>query len=207
MGRIAGERLSDWVENNQGKHVCACGCEEKINIIPDHRKRGITKYILGHNARGNGNPSYKGVDIWIKENQGKIKCGCGCGEIINLKYWHFHRPTQRFVHGHNGVGELAHNWQGGISKYDATRNSGQIRRWRKKVLIRDHYRCQMPGCINPTNPNIQAHHIIAVRIRESLSFDINNGIALCGPCHYGIKNKEEQYENFFFSILDSINGE
>jgi len=194
----------EWVEDQQGKHLCACGCEKEIPINIEHYKKshGVPDYILGHNSRGNGNPSYKGVDKWLKENLGKIKCACGCGESISLSKHHHYDP-KIYIHGHNARGEKNNNWQGGISKYDKTRNSHGIRKWRKEVLKRDDFRCQMPGCLNPTNQNLCAHHIVPISVMESLKFDIDNGITLCRPCHSPIRSHEAKYEIYFQAIVEA----
>lgn len=43
--------IDRWVRRNQGKHFCACGCEEPIEIKRSHYKKsvGIPRYIKGHN--------------------------------------------------------------------------------------------------------------------------------------------------------------
>lgn len=40
-----------WLEQEQGKHVCACGCGEAIAIIQDHKYRGIPKFVRGHGGK------------------------------------------------------------------------------------------------------------------------------------------------------------
>lgn len=60
----------------------------------------------------------------------------------------------------------------------------------------------MPGCPNPENPNIHAHHIIGYTKDENLKFELWNGITLCAPCHYAVKGKEENFEEFFFALLE-----
>ncbi len=47
------DSLDEWVEREQGKHFCACGCGEAIKILPSHHapsKRGIPRYIHTHNV-------------------------------------------------------------------------------------------------------------------------------------------------------------
>ena len=42
---------------------------------------------------------------WVRENQGKHRCQCGCGEVIRLQLRHYWRGVPRHVHGHqNGRG-------------------------------------------------------------------------------------------------------
>jgi hypothetical protein len=40
---------------------------------------------------------------WLQENQGKHRCQCGCGQIIDLQAWHYRRGIPRFVQGHQNL--------------------------------------------------------------------------------------------------------
>jgi site-specific DNA recombinase len=44
------QTVDEWVEENQGKHICACGCGEAIEIKPIHRAptKGIPKFKHTH---------------------------------------------------------------------------------------------------------------------------------------------------------------
>lgn len=53
-------RMARWVEENQGRHFCSCGCGEPIVIIRHHHVRGIPRFKKGHMHRGAGNPMWKG---------------------------------------------------------------------------------------------------------------------------------------------------
>jgi hypothetical protein len=37
---------------------------------------------------------------WLRENQGKHRCQCGCGAVIRLQPRHYWRGAPRHVHGH-----------------------------------------------------------------------------------------------------------
>lgn len=61
--------LKEWIEQEQGQHVCGCGCGGTIRIIRDHHARGIPQFINGHSSRVcnpmrgrrcHRNPNYKG---------------------------------------------------------------------------------------------------------------------------------------------------
>lgn len=45
--------IDRWVQRNQGKHLCYCGCGEPIPIKREHYKKsvGVPKFIKGHNLR------------------------------------------------------------------------------------------------------------------------------------------------------------
>lgn len=38
---------------------------------------------------------------WVSENQGRIRCECGCGQPIPLRPEHFNVGAPRYLHGHN----------------------------------------------------------------------------------------------------------
>lgn len=43
--------ISEFVEVNQGKHICKCGCGGIINIMSHHFIVGIPEFIHGHNRK------------------------------------------------------------------------------------------------------------------------------------------------------------
>jgi len=46
------------------------------------------------------------------------------------------------------------------------------------------------------------HHIKKWESHPALHYSINNGITLCKSCHKKIKGQEENYEAFFFKLLE-----
>ena len=42
------EALVEWVERQQGQHLCACGCGEAITVRPRHRSLGLPRYRREH---------------------------------------------------------------------------------------------------------------------------------------------------------------
>ena len=70
--------------------------------------------------------------------------------------------------------------------------------WRKRVLSRDKYTCQMPNC--KKKKNLQVHHIKKWSSASTLRFEIDNGITLCYNCHKEVTNNENFYEPLFQQI-------
>lgn len=64
--------VQEWVEQEQGKHFCQCGCGQEIKIKAHHHKpsHGIPKYRVGH--------ANKGID-----NKVELKCE-NCGSKYNV---------------------------------------------------------------------------------------------------------------------------
>ncbi len=52
--------LKRWKKRHIGKHLCNCGCGEFIEIKEVHHKRGIPKFIKGHNFSSGFNPKVDG---------------------------------------------------------------------------------------------------------------------------------------------------
>jgi 5-methylcytosine-specific restriction endonuclease McrA len=76
--------------------------------------------------------------------------------------------------------------------------------WRRKVLARDSYRCQMPNC--KRTRYLQVHHIRKWSSASTLRFEIDNGITLCSSCHKEVNRSEHLYESLFHEIVRSKNG-
>lgn len=55
--------VDKWVADNQGKHLCQCGCGTAITVRPGHhwRGRGIPSFVSGHMRRLRGPRSAKFV--------------------------------------------------------------------------------------------------------------------------------------------------
>ncbi len=60
--------------------------------------------------------------------------------------------------------------------------STQHKAWRRAVLDRDHWQCQIrgPHC---TRKATQADHIINVKTSPHLEFEMSNGQGVCAECH------------------------
>ena len=73
-------------------------------------------------------------------------------------------------------------------------------KFRKAVLKRDNYKCQMPNCHRKKFLNV--HHIKTWANASSLRYDPYNGITLCSSCHKSINGKEHHYEILFREIIN-----
>lgn len=73
-------------------------------------------------------------------------------------------------------------------------------KWRKKVLARDKYTCQLCNKKRSRN-SLHAHHIRRWADCPTIRYDPDNGVALCPPCHKSIKDREGDYAAFFMSKI------
>lgn len=70
--------------------------------------------------------------------------------------------------------------------------------WRDEVLQRDNFTCQMCG---KKGGRMEVHHIRPKYLFPELTLVVDNGIALCKPCHQG---RVTRYEEQFYFIFDRI---
>lgn len=70
-------------------------------------------------------------------------------------------------------------WKGGKTRHgqETSKNSS----WRRKVLIRDNYTCQVCGATREGGLNV--HHIKEFCNYPELRYEVSNGQTLCRPCH------------------------
>jgi hypothetical protein len=72
-------------------------------------------------------------------------------------------------------------------------------KWRKNIYSRDKFKCQWIGCNE--RKRLQAHHIYKWSDYPGLRYHIDNGITLCKNHHELIKNNEDNYRNFFTTLI------
>lgn len=95
---------------------------------------------------------------------------------------------------------LHNNYKGGISSVSRTERNNfmqtsEYQTWRKTILERDGYKCQMPLCGRGGYLNVNL--ILRYADYPLYRLAIKNGITLCRPCHTSIYNKEERFEKMF----------
>lgn len=70
------------------------------------------------------------------------------------------------------------------------RQRPDYRNWQEQVKERDGHTCKRCGFTS----NLHTHHIKPVHTYPELTFDIDNGITLCGNCHSLITGKEDEID-------------
>jgi hypothetical protein len=75
-------------------------------------------------------------------------------------------------------------WLGGITPEERRDRKGvKYKNWRKNILIRDKYCCQI---CREVGGSLEAHHIVFYVIDKAKRLDEKNGVTLCKKCHKGI---------------------
>jgi len=88
--------------------------------------------------------------------------------------------------GRRMAGPTHYAWKGGVVPENQRLRSGwEYAEWRKAVLRRDNYTCQICGI---RGGKLQADHIFAWSTHPELRFELSNGRALCVPCHKATPN-------------------
>jgi len=86
-------------------------------------------------------------------------------------------------------GERHHLYKGGSSR---PQDSGEMKKFRVKILKRDNYTCQECGDRNHkgrgSRINLEVHHIKSAAEHPDLFFDPSNVVLLCRSCHFKTHN-------------------
>jgi len=110
-------KIKNFLNKNNKKHKCLCGCNYFIEIKSQHYYEGVPKFILGHQSKGKNNPNYKCVDKWIKKNQNKLLCSCGCGQYIRILKQHHWMGMPQYIRGHGSEGKSNKGRKNGMFGY------------------------------------------------------------------------------------------
>lgn len=204
----------------QGKRDKSCGCKKGDLISKANKGKSVNKGLkkteehkqkIGQANKGKKrteeqinsiSESHKGQIPWNKgipqteETRQKISVSnMGKSRGKGKKFTEEH--IQKLREASTGkTGELASNWQGGISDnpYPQEFNK-QLKNF---ILKRDNYICQNPNCEHKTNI-LDCHHIDYDKQNNSL----DNFITLCDSCHMKTngKNKRQYFTEYYKNIL------
>jgi hypothetical protein len=107
MASSSYETISKWVKENQGVHLCQCGCGTTILILRRHYHRGIPKTLYEHRCSHKPSPV---IDKWVKDNQGVHRCECGCEGFIRIQRYHYWEGIPKRIQYHNASRLESHFW-------------------------------------------------------------------------------------------------
>lgn len=164
--------------------------------LPEYWRKALRK-PKAKVLKGKESPFWK-AGIHTKE---KVKCKCGCGQLINKydkkgrqRYYTMGHCSSGYFKSENVRGEKGCKWKGGITPImDALRKSPEYIQWRLIVYKKDNYTCQMCG---QKHIDIIAHHIKSFADYEEVRFEPSNGKVLCRSCHLKLHNDKRRVTMF-----------
>ncbi|SDM16250.1 HNH endonuclease [Bacillus sp. OK048] len=164
--------------------------------------------LRGHNAIDKGAPSRgkKRSDISIQKIRdsrikNRIIFNCpNCEEEIEKVVSVYNKSQKSFCNRACYKDFLKKNR---IETEDIT-DSAEYKEWRKKVYLRDNYKCKMPGCTS-ISKQIAAHHIYPKKKYPEKQFDLSNGITLCKKCHETTFGKETNFIDALVRVIQKMN--
>lgn len=212
--RVKGENNPNW----KGKtSIIECECCGKPFEYKDYfnsenkycsqKCKSIHQMVI---LKGKNNPNFK-------NRTGYIKCDC-CNKDIerpmhNIELRKNNYCSLKCKYKHTGLlysGPNNPNYTNGLShnyraRYRIVEGYGE---WKKSVMERDSFTCQLCGCSK--GGNLHAHHLDGYNWAEEKRTDVDNGITLCSSCHinfhktYGngnnTKKQFEEYKNNFKTL-------
>jgi 5-methylcytosine-specific restriction endonuclease McrA len=179
-GHNAKTGLERWAEEHRSKHFCSCGCGEAFEPTRQYRRLGFPAYKRGHVLRV-AHPRGRCIEDWVKNEQGRHLCECGCGQAIRI--WPSYRweGIPRFRREcllRRRVGDAHPNWMADRSMVrDGRRGQNFVPAVKRAILERDEYRCRECG----SSQNLTIDHIVPV-FEGGLGV-VENGQTLCADCH------------------------
>lgn len=179
--------IDKWVEENQGKHFCACPRHEVIIIRREYHCCGIPKYIKNHEnigrkfseeRRNNISKSLKGVQCSEEKKQ-----------ILSVS-------VSNAIKGENNP-----NWRGGTSFEPYCEKFNEL--LKENIRERDNHQCQYPECLCTQLESLviygcklNVHHIHYDK--ENCYPDL---ITLCRTCNTKANGNREYWEQLYMDIL------
>ena len=170
----AGSRRVGRKKNKDGKWSTASFWECQCDC-------GNSAVVKGHNLKC----GEKGLS-------GTKSCGCLLAETRkrNGRTMFDKRPKLFGKEHHSWKPELSDEQRKNIRRIDGYSS------WRRSVMIRDQWKCQ----VCEAKGNLHAHHLVSYMYNPERRHDLDNGVAMCRPCHidfhkvYGKRNFSR--ENF-----------
>lgn len=113
---------------------------------------------------------------------------------------HSDETKQKMRNNHAIVfGDKNPNWKGGISNRNPKVRKGSWKKWRRKVLEKDNFICQI---CKKERGNLCVHHLQRWNEFPDRRFDIHNGITLCAECHHRLHTKPK--DNLRKAFVDAL---
>ena len=181
------------------KYRCECGEINSITWYHFHQGHRCQK-CRSHKTASKRRFAYNHVYNYFQEHGCKLLSTkyinvdqlldyqCNCGEFSKISFKHFkegHRCVKCM--GLRSSEENSSHWDINKSSEDRLKDRKYYSYscWRKKILERDNYKCQLCG----RQEKLEVHHYEDYNFNKDKQTDINNGVTLCTYCHHGFHGK------------------
>lgn len=222
MKKLRGEEyvmIGEYVNAKTKVNLLHTKCHRFWEVTPDDFLNGKNECLYCSNSYQDTKKFSEKVE---KLSQGTVKV---LGEYINkttpIKFKHlecgreFYRQPQHFLSGcycsHCGIenrsGKNHYKYNHKLTDEDREKRdmqSGQLKKWRNLVYVRDAHTCQV---CRKTGDTLNAHHLNSWNTDKENRFNVDNGITLCINCHknfhtfYGYgNNTKKQFKEFLKRI-------
>lgn len=159
-------------------------CKKEFSIYPSQAKEGQGIFCSQSCRRPYKAQlrkcEYCQEEYWAKPCYDR-KNKTGKTRFCSLKCWYSINKKEKHI-----------NWRGGQAK----RFNENYWHWKGSLLKRDK-ECRMCG----VKDKLEAHHIIPYS-DELVRWEISNGIILCKKHHHMVAGCEEDWQDYFFNILE-----
>jgi 5-methylcytosine-specific restriction endonuclease McrA len=200
-------------------YICECGTKSEISFDKFSQGRRCGCRIKSFAKTRAHSYEYvkdffksKGCELLSDEylnTKEKLYYKCTCGKPAWISFSKFQAGQRcyscklKFL-SESQKGEKGNNYKPHLTTADRIkeRNYPEYKQWRKDVMKRDDYTCQVCSI---KGGRLNAHHIESYADNPDKRTDINNGITLCESCHseyhkaFGINGANvTDFESFMF---------
>lgn len=210
--------VDDWVKQEQGKHFCVCGCNQKIIIKRNHKWFGIPKLISGHKTkeqrkemglkcRGRKNSEE------TKRKMSKAAIGRKLSEEHKKKISDSEKGKKMSEESKRKISENSKspskenhwNWQGGVSfgeycyKFNEKCKESNREKFNRKCFLCGKLETTL---LKEINKKLSVHHIDYDK-EQGCNNKVWDLVPLCNSCHSKVhgKNIGKYYEWLLSTIL------
>lgn len=143
----------------------------------------------------------------------RMFCSQRCGHLgkKSPNYWLGKKMSEEHIQKLSDAhkGEKAYQWIEDRTKLKRFNDDAKDRRsyayqeWRRRVWIRDNYKCKIAN--QECKGRLEAHHILGYAEHPELRYDINNGITLCHFHHPRKRENEKELSPYFQKLVAEMN--
>jgi len=146
-------------------------CGKTFHTTPSAHSKFCSKACAYSSVSRSAQAREKALDAWANP-ESRQRLMDGIAKRSNMPEWYSSPHFQK--------GPAHPRYAGNRRGRECETSRYQYKVWHKAVLAKDNYTCQDCG---ERGGRLTAHHVQAWADMPGLRYDVNNGVALCYPCH------------------------